>query len=88
MTGNAKKFIRNTFKIATYCHFLLYMIWWHGDIVMVGKISIDITEYKIFLQKKLNKMEKFLEEHVLLSLLKLHELGNICSISELQDKAS
>ena len=62
------------------------MIWWHGDVVTVGDdISVDIPEYKIFLQKKLNETEKFVEEHVLLDLFKLHELDDICNISKLQD---
>jgi hypothetical protein len=62
------------------------MIWWRGDVVTVGdSISIDVNEYKIFLQKKLNETEKFLEEHVLLGLFKVHELDNACKISKLQD---
>lgn len=61
------------------------MIWWHGDVVTVGEISVDVTKYKTFLQKKLNETEKFVEEHVLLDLFKIHELDDICNISKLRD---
>jgi hypothetical protein len=40
------------------------MIWWHGNVVTVGVISVDIPEYKMFLPKKLEEAEKFVEEHV------------------------
>jgi hypothetical protein len=62
------------------------MIWWSGDVVTVGdSISVDMAKYKIFLQKKLEEAEKFLEEYVLLGLFKVHELDDICNISKLQD---
>jgi hypothetical protein len=61
------------------------MIWWHGNVVTVGEISVDIPEYKTFLQKKLEETEKFVEEHVLLGLCTLRELDDTCKISQLND---
>lgn len=61
------------------------MIWWHGDVVTIGKIFVDILEYKIFLQKQLDETEKILEERVLQGLFNLHELDNICNISKPQE---
>lgn len=61
------------------------MIWWHGDVVMVGEMSVDILEFKTFLKKKLKEMENFVEEHILLGLYKLHEIDDACKISQLKD---
>ena len=38
------------------------MIWWHEDVVTVGKLSIDVVKYKKFLLEKLTETEKFVEE--------------------------
>jgi hypothetical protein len=61
------------------------MIWWHGNVMTIGEMSIDILEFKSFLGNKLEEMENFVEEHILLGLYKLHELDNICNISKLKD---
>jgi hypothetical protein len=61
------------------------MIWWHEDNVTVGEMSVNVSEFKIFLRKKLEEMEKFIEEHVFLGLCKLHEIDDTCNISQLKD---
>lgn len=61
------------------------MIWWHGDVVTVGEMSVNILEFKTFLGKKLEETENFVEEHILLGLYKLHELDDTCNISQLKD---
>ena len=61
------------------------MIWWHEDVVMVGKLSIDAVKYKRFLLEKLAETEKFVEERILLGLFTLLELDDLCQISKLKD---
>ena len=51
----------------------------------VGEISVDILKFKTFLRKKLEEMEKFVEEHILLGLYKLYEINDICKISLRKD---
>lgn len=61
------------------------MIWWHEDVVTVGKLSVDVVKYKKFLLEKLTETEKFVEERILLGLFTLPELDDLCQISKLKD---
>lgn len=61
------------------------MIWWHGDTVTVGEMSVDVLEFKTFLGKKLEETEIFVEEHILLGLYTLRKLDDTCNISHLKD---
>ncbi|KJA14729.1 hypothetical protein HYPSUDRAFT_59206 [Hypholoma sublateritium FD-334 SS-4] len=64
------------------------MIWWRGDTVTVGKISVDTLKYKEFLQTKLQETEKFVKQNILLGLFTLQELDKCCNLSELKDLSS
>ncbi|KJA12770.1 hypothetical protein HYPSUDRAFT_210138 [Hypholoma sublateritium FD-334 SS-4] len=61
------------------------MVWWRNDTVMVGEMSVNIAEYKVFLKKKLEETEAFIEQNILLGLFTLQELDKCCKISELKD---
>lgn len=55
-------------------------VWWQGDKLTFGTITINIPDYKKFLLNQLQEMEKFLEKNIHLDVFKLPDIKAIFKV--------